>query len=119
MSRPVPASVADAEADRDDDLRLIAGVECLRRVAERLEFEAAVHVPRPVVGIAAERYRADRRQAEEAELVVDAGQLVVVLQAETDLDRELDAEVRIDPARRDTDLQVGARQRPAVRLAEA
>src|SRR5678816_3090213 len=88
--------VREANPYRSNHPRRIAAVERLRRLAERLILDAAVHVPGAEAGRSAERHRDDSGDAEVTELVVSVDrcrgctgiQLVIVREAEANLDRQ-------------------------------
>jgi hypothetical protein len=70
------ASVGEADDDGADDLLLFACVERLRRVAQRLKLDPAMHVPRTVAGGAAQWNRRNCPEAEITECVIHTGQFV-------------------------------------------
>src|ERR1051325_1103232 len=112
------SSVREADPDSADEFLLLAGIEGLRRVAERVELEAAVDVPRAVACRLREREGCGCAETQKSKRMIDAGELVIVIEAEADLDRKRDVHGRIRPSRRDANLEIGSRVASAVSLTE-
>ena len=72
----------EAETDREDSGRVLI-VVITHGVTERLELAAAVNIE-----VGAERYRDDPPDTEVTELLVLAAKLVIVTEAEAELDRD-------------------------------
>src|SRR4026209_1540502 len=111
--------IREADASRDDDLLGVAVVERFRSRPELLEFNAAVKVPRSVADRHLERHRGDRRGAEVTEPVVDAVQLVVIPDAQSDLHRKREARSRTGQSGADAELEITAGVQPALRPSRA
>src|SRR6266851_3974442 len=116
--------VSEADANEADDLAFLhlAGgihVQELGRRAENEHVGAAMNVPgAEAARHALERDREQPTDIEEAELVVDRTGFVVVLQAQTDLQRDRDHRAVLPqrPARTRTELEIRALPAPAVSL---
>src|SRR5687768_6813704 len=112
-----PGLVGETDSEGSDDLGVLAAVDRLRCVTERLEFDAAVHVPRTKARRAADRHGHEPAHAEVSELVVYALELVIVAGTQTDLHREGQRRRRHRVARRDAELEVLTGVVAGVRLA--
>src|SRR5436305_1699836 len=113
-----PRSVRKPDPDGADDFRLIAAIERFGRVAERLEFHATMHVPGTIRRAPEEGHPRDGAKTQKPEFVVDAGELIVVLQAETNGERKGNGEFRVVDSRSDPELEIRSSVLSAVRLSE-
>src|ERR1041384_6684356 len=112
------SSVREADPDSADEFLLLPGIERFRRVAERVELESAVDVPRSVAGRLRKRECRCCAETQKPKRMIDAGELVVVIEAQPDLDRKRDVHRRIRPSRRDANLEVGSRVESTIGLTE-
>src|SRR5258705_1692461 len=116
--------IRKADAGGTDYLVRIAVVERLRGVTELLELHPGVEVPGAVCRRTSDGHRGDARDAEVTERVIDEVrekdgpfvELVVVADAEADLDRHRDAGLRTAVTRAHAELEILARLGPAVSL---
>src|SRR5687767_302720 len=95
--------IGDANPERPADLRSVTRVQRLGRVAQRLELEAAMDVE-----VRPDRHGGQPADAEEAKLVVDPVELVVVAHAQANLHRNRERCSRSADAGRNAKLEIPA-----------